>query len=29
MANLKLLQFQITNNSGGNSDIDFGYMRIV
>jgi hypothetical protein len=25
----KLLNFQITNNSGGNSDIDFGFMRLV
>jgi hypothetical protein len=25
----KLVQFQITNNSGGNSDIDFAYMRLV
>ncbi len=25
----KLLQFKITNNSGGNSDITFAYMRVV
>jgi len=25
----KLLQFSITNNSGGESDIDFAYMRVV
>lgn len=25
----KLLNFQITNNSGGNSDIDFAYLRVV
>ena len=25
----KLLQFQVTNNSGGNSDIDFAFMRLV
>ena len=29
LANQKLLQFKITNNSGGASDIDFGYMRLV
>ena len=29
MANLKLLQFKITNNSGGASDIDFAYLRVV
>jgi len=27
--NQKLLQFNIVNNSGGNSDIDFAYLRIV
>ena len=25
----KMMQFQITNNSGGNSDITFAYMRVV
>ena len=29
LANQKLLQFKITNNSGGNSDIEIMYMRIV
>jgi len=29
LANQKLLQFKITNNSGGASDIDFAYMRLV
>ena len=29
LKNQKLLQFQITNNSGGNSDIDFAYLRVV
>ena len=29
VANQKLLQFLITNNTGGSSDIDFGYLRIV
>ncbi len=29
LANQKLLQFKLTNNSGGNSDITFAYMRLV
>jgi len=29
LANQKNLQFKITNNSGGNSDIQFSYMRLV
>jgi len=29
LADQKLLQFKVTNNSGGNSDIDFAYLRIV
>jgi len=29
LANQKLLQFKITNNSGGASDIDFAYLRVV
>jgi len=29
LANQKLLQFSITNNSGGNSDIEFASMRLV
>ena len=29
LRNQKLLQFQVTNNSGGNSDIDFAFLRIV
>jgi len=29
LANQKLLQFSITNNSGGESDITFAYMRVV
>ena len=29
MANQKLIQFQITNNSGGESDIQFAYLRTV
>ena len=29
LKNQKLLQFKITNNSGGNSDIQFAYMRVV
>jgi len=29
LANQKLLQFKITNNSGGESDIQFAYMRLV
>ena len=29
VSNQKVLQFKITNNSGGSSDIDFAYMRIV
>jgi len=29
LANQKNLQFKITNNSGGNSDIQFAYMRLV
>jgi len=29
LANQKVLQFNITNNSGGESDIQFAYMRIV
>ena len=29
LANQKVLQFHITNNSGGESDIQFAYMRIV
>ncbi len=29
LANQKLLQFKVTNNSGGNSDIDFAYLRLV
>jgi len=29
LANQKLLQFQITNNAGGNADIETAFMRIV
>lgn len=29
LQNQKLLQFKITNNSGGSSDIEFGFMRCV
>ena len=29
LQNQKLLQFKITNNSGGSSDIDFSFMRCV
>ena len=29
LANQKLLQFKITNNSGGESNIDFAYLRVV
>lgn len=29
LKNQKLLQFKIVNNSGGNSDIDFAYLRMV
>ena len=29
LANQKLLQFKITNNSGGSSDIEVMYLRIV
>ena len=29
LANQKLLQFKITNNSGGESDIQFAYLRMV
>lgn len=29
LANQKLLQFKITNNSGGESDIQFAYLRVV
>tara|TARA_R110000824_G_scaffold116542_1_gene268064 strand:+ start:181 stop:768 length:588 start_codon:yes stop_codon:yes gene_type:complete len=29
LANQKNLQFKITNNTGGNSDIDFAYLRMV
>jgi len=29
LASQKLLQFKLTNNSGGASDIDFAYMRVV
>jgi len=29
LANQKLLQFKVTNNSGGNSDITFAYLRLV
>jgi hypothetical protein len=29
LKNQKLLNFSITNNSGGNSNIDFAYMRLV
>ena len=29
LANQKLLQFKITNNSGGSSDIETAFMRIV
>ena len=29
VANQKLLQLEVTNNTGGNSDIDFAYLRIV
>jgi hypothetical protein len=29
LAGQKNLQFQITNNSGGNSDIQFAYMRLI
>ena len=29
LANQKNLQFKITNNTGGSSDIEFGFMRLV
>ena len=29
LAEQKLLQFKVTNNSGGNSDIEFGFMRLI
>ena len=29
LANQKLLQFKITNNTGGSSDIEVMYLRIV
>ena len=29
LTNQKMMQFQITNNSGGNSDITFAYLRMV
>jgi len=29
LANQKVLQFKITNNSGGESDIQFAYLRVV
>jgi len=29
LSNQKLLQFQVTNNSGGNSDIETAFMRLV
>ena len=29
LSNQKLLQFKVTNDSGGNSDIDFAYLRVV
>jgi len=29
LANIKLLQFKITNNSGGSSDVETAFMRIV
>jgi len=29
LKNQKLLQFKVTNNSGGSSDIDFAYLRMV
>jgi len=29
LSNQKLLQFKVTNNSGGASDIEFAYMRLV
>ena len=29
LSNQKNLQFKITNDSGGNSDITFAYMRVV
>ena len=29
LANQKNLQFKLTNNSGGNSDITFAYLRVV
>jgi hypothetical protein len=29
LANIKLLQFKITNNSGGSSDIETAFMRLV
>jgi hypothetical protein len=29
VANIKLLQFKITNNSGGNSDIEVAFMRLI
>ena len=29
VANQKLLQLEVTNNTGGNSDIDFAYLRVV
>jgi len=29
LRNQKLMQFKLTNNSGGESDIDFAYLRVV
>ena len=29
LENQKLMQFKITNNSGGNSDIEIGFMRVI
>ncbi len=29
LANQRLMQFKITNNSGGSSDIEYGFMRLV
>lgn len=29
LANQKLLQFKVTNNSGGSSDVEFAFMRLV
>jgi len=29
LRNQKLLQFKVTNNSGGESDVEFAFLRMV